>query len=51
MAVEAGNQLVVRELLNSKAKEQLKIVKAVCCLCKYFYIVSFKKTEQRCFEF
>ena len=29
LAVETGNQLVVKELLTSKAKEQLKIVKAV----------------------
>ena len=29
LAVESGNQLVVRELLTNKAKEQLKIVKPV----------------------
>ena len=37
LAVEAGNQQVVRELLSSKAKEQLKIVKGVRCVIVTLY--------------
>ena len=47
LAVETGNQLVVRELLINKAKEQLKIVKPVSRLTLIVNLVSSLKT---CFE-
>ena len=47
LAVETGNQLVVRELLTSKAKEQLKIVKPVSRLLLTVNLVSSLKTVSK----
>lgn len=44
LAVETANQLVVRELLSSKAKEQLKIVKGVSTIL--LFIVTHEKPLQ-----
>ena len=47
LAVETGNQLVVRELLINKAKEQLKIVKPVSRLTLTVNLVSSLKTVSK----